>query len=142
MVHYKDDGLDRVFAALADPTRRGMIARIAEDPDASASSIARPFDMSLPAAMKHLAILEKAGLVSRTKSGRTVHYRLSAERMRDVLQWLEHYAVFWSDRLDSLTQFLEDDACPTRTQGPASHSSGESARPRSASGRRGHKPKR
>src|SRR5579871_4124903 len=97
-------GLDRTFAALADPTRRALVMRLAERPDASVSELAAPFAVSLPAIMKHLA-----GLVAREKTGRVVACRLQAEPMRDAFEWLNRYEKFWSERLNSLAAFLEED---------------------------------
>ena len=84
MVKFSAAPLDRTFAALADPTRRALVARLAEQPDLSVSALAEPFDVSLPAIMKHLDVLSDAGLVARTKSGRTVTCRLNAAPMQDA----------------------------------------------------------
>ena len=78
MVKYNDPALDRTFAALADPTRRALLARLGQHDNISVSELALPFAMSLPAVMKHLDVLSDAGLVERTKTGRTVACRLSA----------------------------------------------------------------
>ena len=102
-------GLDRTFAALADPTRRALVMRLAERPDASVSELAAPFAVSLPAIMKHLDVLAHAGLVAREKTGRIVACRLQAEPMRDAFEWLNRYEKFWSERLNSLAAFLEED---------------------------------
>jgi DNA-binding transcriptional ArsR family regulator len=137
MVKFQDASLDRVFAALADPTRRALVMRLAGAPDLSVSELAAPFEMSLPAVMKHLAVLSDAGLVARTKTGRTVACRLDAEPMRDAFEWLNRYEKFWSDRLSSLAAFLEEEEDQTWTPKPlpsrASRSSGASKprRPRS-----------
>lgn len=109
MVYYKNDQLNATFAALADPTRRAMIAHLARQGEQSASALARPHAVSLPAALKHIGVLTKAGLVTRVKIGRTVHCRLEASRMREAIAWLERYEQFWSARLDALADFVERD---------------------------------
>jgi len=124
--------LDRTFAALADPTRRALLARLAEQPDLSVIALAEPFAVSLPAIMKHLDVLSDAGLVQRTKSGRTVTCRLDAEPMQSARAWLERYERFWSEALRRLTVFLEEEeSCPSNPpSSQASHSSGTSKRRR------------
>ncbi len=112
MVKYEDDALNRTFAALADPTRRALLARLAQQDALSVSALAQPFAMSLPAVMKHLDVLAEAGLVTREKTGRTVACRLAAAPMEDAMQWLAHYQRFWNDALDRLAAFVEEDACP------------------------------
>ncbi len=107
MVHQQQ--LDRVFGALTDPTRRAMLARLAEQGSLSISDLARPLPMSLPAVMKHLDVLEQAGLVARRKTGRVVACSLVAGPMEDAMGWLEHYARFWEQSLDRLAAVLEDE---------------------------------
>ena len=80
--------------------------RLAAEPDLSVSELAAPFEMSLPAVMKHLDVLSDAGLVARSKTGRIVACRLDAEPMRDAFEWLNRYQKFWSERLDRLAAFL------------------------------------
>lgn len=101
--------LDRTFAALADPTRRAIIAQLGEHTGMSVSDIARPFPMSLPAIMKHLDVLADAGLITRSKQGRTVTCRLNAAPMEAAVEWLERYERFWSEGLDRLAAFVEKD---------------------------------
>jgi DNA-binding transcriptional ArsR family regulator len=101
--------LDRTFAALADPTRRAIIAQLGEHAGVSVSDLARPFPMSLPAIMKHLDVLADAGLITRSKQGRTVTCRLNAAPMEAAVEWLERYERFWSERLDRLAAFVEKD---------------------------------
>src|SRR5579863_1172673 len=108
MVKLSAAPLDRTFAALADPTRRALVARLAEQPDLSISELAAPFNVSLPAVMKHLDVLSDAGLVARTKSGRIVSCRLNAAPMQDARSWLERYERFWSEALRRLALFLEE----------------------------------
>ncbi|MFO1067360.1 MAG: metalloregulator ArsR/SmtB family transcription factor [Geminicoccaceae bacterium] len=108
MVNHFDAGLDRTFAALADPTRRALLARLGTQDSASVSELARPFAVSLPAIMKHLDVLSDAGLISRSKSGRTVSCRLNAAPMREAADWLGHYRQFWEDRFDRLDAYLRE----------------------------------
>jgi DNA-binding transcriptional ArsR family regulator len=131
--------LDRTFAALADPTRRALLARLAEAPDLSVSALAQPFAVSLPAIMKHLDVLSDAGLVARTKSGRTVTCRINAEPMRNAREWLERYERFWSEVLHRLAEFLqEEESCPSKPpSNRASPLSGASRRRRPKSSPRG-----
>ena len=113
MVNYREDALDRVFAALADPTRRALVARLGESESLTVSELARPFPVSLPAIMKHLDVLSDAGLIARSKSGRTVNCQLTAAAMKSAMDWLHRYERFWSDRLNRLGAFLEEDeSCP------------------------------
>jgi DNA-binding transcriptional ArsR family regulator len=112
MVYYSTATLDRTFAALADPTRRALLAQLSERESISVSELAKPFKMSLPAVMKHLDVLSDAGLIKREKTGRTVACRLEAEPMRAATEWLNHYQRFWSEQLDNLAAYLEEDACP------------------------------
>lgn len=114
MVNQIHPSLDRTFAALADPTRRAIVARLGAEDALSVSELARPFAMSLPAVMKHLDVLGDAGLVSRTKVGRTVTCRLEAEPMREAMAWLERYERFWTAGLDRLVALVEADAAADR----------------------------
>jgi DNA-binding transcriptional ArsR family regulator len=129
--------LDRTFAALADPTRRSLIARLGEGGNLSVTELARPLPMSLPAVMKHLAVLSEAGLIVRRKTGRTVACALVATPMEQAVDWLNRYQRFWSERLDRLAAFVEEDACPPQSlPGRASPSSaGSTPRPRKSTGR-------
>jgi DNA-binding transcriptional ArsR family regulator len=106
MVNYSG-ALDATFAALADPTRRAILARLAEKPEASVGDLARPFAMSLPAISKHLTVLEQAGLLARRRDGRVRHCRLVGEPMRAASDWIARYRDFWEGRLDSLQRYLE-----------------------------------
>lgn len=102
MVKYQDAQLDRTFSALSDPTRRALLARLEREDGLSVSELARPLPMSLPAVMKHLDVLCDAGLITRSKQGRTVSCRLNAEPMELAMGWLAHYQRFWTQRLDAL----------------------------------------
>ena len=143
MVKYQDETLDRTFAALSDPTRRALLARLQGEASLTVSELAQPFAMSLPAIMKHLDVLSDAGLIARNKTGRTVACRLDAEPMREAFEWLNRYEQFWSERLSSLAAFLEEEeSCPPKqplSQIPsrASPSSGGSKRPPRKSSRPG-----
>ena len=106
MVNYHQGSLDRTFAALADPTRRALLAQLGEQQSLSVSELARPLPMSLPAVMKHLDVLSDAGLITRTKTGRTVNCRLTAAPMEQAIDWLNRYQRFWSEQLDRLAAFV------------------------------------
>jgi DNA-binding transcriptional ArsR family regulator len=138
MVKFYAAPLDRTFAALSDATRRALVMRLARQPGLSVSELAAPFTMSLPAGMKHLDVLSHAGLVKRTKAGRTVACRLDAEPMRDAFEWLNAYEKFWSDRLSSLAAFLEEESWQSKQpRNRVSRSSGGSKRRRPKSSRPG-----
>jgi DNA-binding transcriptional ArsR family regulator len=107
MVDFSPAALDRVFGALADPTRRALLERLAGVEAMTVSELARPLPMSLPAVMKHLDVLEAAGLVARRKSGRSVSCRLVGAPMEDAMGWLARYQRFWSESLDRLAAALE-----------------------------------
>jgi DNA-binding transcriptional ArsR family regulator len=100
-----DDRLDAVFSALSDPTRRGIIARL-RGGEASVSDLARPFDMSLPAVTKHLAVLERAGLVKHRKTGRVRTCRLVPAPLERADAWIAQYRGFWNTRFDALEAHL------------------------------------
>jgi DNA-binding transcriptional ArsR family regulator len=105
MVNYSPAPLDRTFSALADPTRRAILARLSQG-EASVSQLAEPFDISLPATLKHLGVLEKAGLIARTKEGRVSRCRLVADPLHDAADWIARYRRFWERQLDALAQHL------------------------------------
>lgn len=146
MVKYQSETLDRTFAALSDPTRRALLARLGERDGLSVSELAEPFPISLPAIMKHLDVLSDAGLIVREKTGRTVACRLTAQPMEQAMDWLNRYARFWSEKLDRLAAFVEEDPWPsTKPPQPvqasvqASPSRAGSARSRKGSLPRGRK---
>jgi DNA-binding transcriptional ArsR family regulator len=109
MVNYQEQ-LNQTFQALADPTRRALLARLQEADGLSISDLAQPLPMTLPAVMKHLDVLSDAGLIKRAKTGRTVTCRLSPEPMREAMDWLARYERFWTENLDRLVDFVERDA--------------------------------
>lgn len=102
MVKLPESVLDRTFAALVDPTRRAILTRLEQEGSVSIGELSRPFAIKLPAVMKHLDVLSDAGLISRTKTGRTVAVELAAGPMEEAMQWLRRYERFWSARLDRL----------------------------------------
>ena len=100
--------LNRVFFALSDPTRRAILARVAEG-EVTVTALAAPFAMSLVAVSKHIRVLEQAGLLKRTKQGREHRLRFVAEPLRDAAEWLDTYQAFWTRQLDRLAEHLEQD---------------------------------
>jgi DNA-binding transcriptional ArsR family regulator len=129
MVKYVDQALDRTFAALADPTRRALLARLGKQDGISVSELAQPFSMSLPAIMKHLDVLSDAGLIARAKTGRTVACRLTARPMEQAMDWLNRYQRFWSEGLDRLAAFVEEEQWPNQAPPPTPVSSPDRASP-------------
>lgn len=106
MVKRSSKKLDRTFAALADPTRRRILQALAGR-DCCVTDLARPHAMSMPAISKHLRVLEKAGLISRTRKGRVHSLKLEAAPMKEAQQWIEEYRRFWEDRFDRLDAYLK-----------------------------------
>jgi len=100
------DTLSATFAALADPTRRAILARLTLG-ETSVGDLAEPFAMSLPAVSKHLKVLERAGLITRGREAQWRPCRLKADPMKDAAAWLEHYHRFWDERLDRLDGYLQ-----------------------------------
>jgi len=106
MVKYSSRVLNRTFAALADPTRRRILAHLARG-DKCVTHLARPHDMSLPAVSKHLRVLENAGLLRRRRYGRVHEMQLDAKPLKQAAEWVEEYRRFWEESLDRLTEYLE-----------------------------------
>jgi DNA-binding transcriptional ArsR family regulator len=106
------DPLDLTFAALADPTRRAMLARLVSG-EATVNELAEPFALSQPAISKHLKVLERAGLISRSRAAQTRPCRLEAARLQDVAQWVAPYRALWEDSFDRLDAFLQSTSTPT-----------------------------
>lgn len=102
-----NDRLSRTFGALADPTRRAILARLASG-EASVTELARPFDMSMPAISKHLKVLERAGLITRGREAQWRPCRLEAGPLGDVAGWVEHYRRFWDESFDRLDDYLQE----------------------------------
>ena len=100
------DRLSSTFAALADPTRRAILARLASG-ETSVLKLAEPFDISLPAVSKHLKVLERAGLITRGRSAQLRPSRLHGARLGEAAEWLEKYRPFWQERLDRLDERLQ-----------------------------------
>ncbi len=101
------DQLSSTFAALADPTRRAILARLASG-EASVTELAAPFQMSMPAVSKHLKVLERAGLVARSREAQWRPCRLEADPLKDIADWVEHYRVFWEQSFDRLDEYLRE----------------------------------
>ena len=106
MVKYSPRTLNQTFAALADPTRRRILAHLARG-DRRVTDLARPHAMSLPAISKHLRVLEKAGLLRRRRYGRVHQMQLDAKPLKQAAQWVEEYRKFWEGSLDRLAEYLE-----------------------------------
>ncbi len=101
------DQLDRTFAALADPTRRAILARLAGG-EASVTELAQPFEMSLPAVSKHLKVLQRAGLIARGRQRQWRPARLEAGPLKDVAEWTERFRRFWEESYDRLDEYLDE----------------------------------
>src|SRR5207244_11551726 len=99
------DQLNRTFAALADPTRRAILARLAKG-TASVTELAEPFEMSLPAISKHLKVLERAGLIARTREAQYRPCRLETAALKEVADWIDEYRRFWEQSFDRLDEYL------------------------------------
>jgi len=112
------DPLSATFAALADPTRRAILARLAAG-QASVTELARPFEVTLPAITKHLKVLERAGLVVRSREAQWRPCQLQPQPLREVAEWVQHYRAMWEQRLDLLEDYLHKphfaDATPAAT---------------------------
>jgi DNA-binding transcriptional ArsR family regulator len=108
------DRLSKTFAALADPTRRAMLARLSKG-EANVSDLAKPFlrSMSLPAVTKHLKVLEQAGLVTKTRSAQWRPCKLNGKALKDAADWMEEYRVFWEQSFDRLEAYLKTVTAPT-----------------------------
>jgi DNA-binding transcriptional ArsR family regulator len=101
------DPLSMTFAALADPTRRAILARLASGA-ATVTELAEPFDMSMPAISRHLKVLENAGLIERSREAQWRPCQLSAGPLKEAVEWLEHYRPFWEESFDRLREYLRD----------------------------------
>ena len=112
------DTLSRTFAALADPTRRAMLARLSKG-EAPVSDLAKPFlkEMSLPAVTKHLKVLEKAGLVTKTRDAQWRPCKLNAKGLKDAADWMEQYRVFWEQSFDRLEEYLKTVTAKKKAKG-------------------------
>jgi DNA-binding transcriptional ArsR family regulator len=147
MVKYSDDELDTVFAALADRTRRHVLQSLAGG-GRQVTELAAEHAMSLPGFMKHLQVLENAGLLARSKEGRVVSCELSAQPMQAASTWMQRYEKFWTERLDSLARYLyqQEELQTWRQLGlprsPRSASGATTPSPRKKSGGRGPTRKR
>ena len=110
------DRLSATFAALADPTRRAILARLV-DGECSVTELAEPFDMSMPAVSKHLRVLERAGLIARGREAQWRPCRIEAGPLKDVVNWAEHYRHIWEQRLDRLDNYLQELQAKEKTHG-------------------------
>lgn len=112
------DHLSQTFAALADPTRRAMLARLSKG-SANVSDLAKPFlkEMSLPAVTKHLKVLEKAGLITKTKEAQWRPCVLNGQGLRDIADWMEQYRIFWEESFDRLEEYLKTVTSKTKMKG-------------------------
>jgi len=141
MVKFTEDRLDRIFGALADRTRRGLLARLSAKNALSVSELAAPLAISLPAVMKHLDVLANAGLVKRSKTGRVVACALDARPMQQANEWLERYAQFWAENFARLDAYLENEKWTPLPSNPVSPPrSASTSRPRGSTPR-GRTPK-
>jgi DNA-binding transcriptional ArsR family regulator len=134
MVNYSSPALDATFSALADPTRRAILARLAKG-ESSVVELAEPFDFSLPAVLKHVRVLEDAGLLARQKDGRVNHCRLQPAPMKNAAAWIEKYRQFWEHQFDALAQFLEESQREEKKSRPR-HSKARKTRSASAASSR------
>jgi DNA-binding transcriptional ArsR family regulator len=156
MVKYSDDDLDTLFGALSDRTRRHVLDSLAEGGDRGVTELANQHRMSLPGFMKHLRVLEDAGLIARSKEGRVVSCELSAAPMKEASVWMSRYEKFWTEKLDSLARYLyqqeelqtwknpngRKEAKPDSRTSPSSPSTKATPSRRKKSGARGPIPKR
>ncbi len=112
------DHLSQTFSALADPTRRAMLARLSSG-EANVSDLARPFldNMSLPAITKHLQVLEKAGLITKTRKAQWRSCKINGEGLRDAAGWMEQYRVYWEESFDRLDAYLKTVTAKTPPEG-------------------------
>ena len=132
-----EDQLSVVFAALADPTRRAILARLA-DGDATVSELAEPFSISMPAISRHLKVLEQAGLITRSRSGQWRSSSLRAGPLKEATDWMERYRVFWDasfDRLDAHLRRVQRDRAASAT--PAESPTDSATKPAARSERTG-----
>src|SRR5262245_3036818 len=106
MVKHQEEQLDKIFQALADPTRRAILKRLTTS-ERPVTEVAKPFDMSLPAVSKHIKVLEGARLVKRTQRGRYYFLRLDGAAMKRADEWIEEYRIFWEQSLDRLEDYLK-----------------------------------
>jgi DNA-binding transcriptional ArsR family regulator len=105
MRHHQEPTLDKVYGAIADPTRRAILALL-KDGDANVGALVEQFPISFNGVSKHIKVLESAGLISRTVHGREHRIRIQAAPLHEAADWLEHYRAFWNERLDALENLL------------------------------------
>ena len=124
------DQLSSTFAALADPTRRAILARLSQG-ETSVTELAKPFEMSMPAVSKHLKVLERAGLIARGREAQWRPCRLDAGPLKDAASWIEAYRRFWSPHFDALERYLDRMDEPTPTKRAADKKTRDTSRERS-----------
>lgn len=129
------DRLSMTFAALADPTRRAILARLTTG-ETTVAELARPFDMSGPAISKHLKVLEQAGLITRGREAQWRPCRIEPEGLRQVDTWLERYRQFWDQSLDRLDAYLHE----VQAREAAQDAAGDKSKSPKGTGKRGRKP--
>jgi len=115
--------LSTTLSALADPTRRAILARLASG-EATVGELAEPFPMSLPGISKHLKVLERAGLIARGRTAKWRPCRLEAAALKEVADWVEHYRTFWEDSLDRLDQYLKEVQATETNSADTNHNHG------------------
>jgi DNA-binding transcriptional ArsR family regulator len=127
------DPLTSTFAALADPTRRAILARLALG-ETSVTELAAPFEMSMPAVSKHLKVLERAGLISRSRDAQWRPCRLDAGPLKDAASWIEDYRRFWSTHVDALERYLDRMGPPSNDQPTATKKKTARSKPQTSKG--------
>ena len=128
------DRLSNTFAALADPTRRAILARLASG-EASVKELAMPFDMTPPAITKHLKVLERSGLIARSRDAQKRPCRLKAKPLKEAVDWLERYRELWEERLDRLDEYLQALQAQTAPDTPTQTTAKEKEKPSHESGK-------
>jgi DNA-binding transcriptional ArsR family regulator len=107
VAHHPEARLDRIFGVLSDPTRRAILMRLADQPGVTVSALAAPFAIKLPTVMKHLDVLDDAGLIRRSKTGRTVTVEIASGSLKPAMDWLQRRQQFWAASLDRLARYAE-----------------------------------
>jgi DNA-binding transcriptional ArsR family regulator len=133
------DTLSQTFSALADPTRRAMLIRLKQG-EASVSDLARPFlkDMSLPAVTKHVKVLERAGLITKTRDAQWRPCRLNGEGLKDVVDWMEQYRRFWEESFDRLDEYLKTVTAKTNVENVTAKSKPKTSKTKKKGKKHGH----
>lgn len=141
MTRLATGSLTAVFGALADPTRRGILARLASGGECAVTQLGEPYKMSAPAISKHLRVLQQAGLIQRWKTGRVHYCRLIPAPLDEACDWIEQHRMFWQQQFDALADYLEqeDPTCtfppPKEPESPSGSGGNSRSRPRQSSKR-------